>query len=59
MTLHKCPGFDPNLWRDKDIIEVPCPKCGKELEFWKDDLSIKCPGCEAEIGNPMIDAATQ
>ena len=33
----KCPGQDTLYWKPGAIFEAKCPKCGKEVEFFKDD----------------------
>lgn len=50
----KCPGVDTMFWKEDDIFEIPCPECGKNIEFFKDDSSRKCSGCEKTFFNPRI-----
>lgn len=54
MTTNKCPGQDKRFWQLKDIVEIKCPYCGKEIEFWKDDPMRYCPSCGEIISNPAI-----
>ena len=51
----KCPGQDMQYWKPGAIYEVKCPKCGKEVEFFKDDPSRKCPHCGHRFLNPSLD----
>ena len=51
----KCPGQDSQYWKPGAIYEVKCPKCGKEVEFFKDDPSRKCPHCGHRFLNPSLD----
>ena len=53
----KCPGQDTRNWKPKDVYEIPCPSCGKAVEFFKDDLSRKCKHCGARFRNPRVDLA--
>ena len=50
----KCPGQDSRYWTGHDVFEVPCPKCGTTLEFFKDDSSRPCPKCGYRMFNPQI-----
>jgi endogenous inhibitor of DNA gyrase (YacG/DUF329 family) len=51
----KCPGQDTRYWKPEDIFNVPCPACGKPVEFFKDDSSRKCPTCGYRFRNPRLD----
>ncbi len=51
----KCPGQDSRYWKQDAIFEVPCPKCGATVEFFKDDTARKCPGCGHRFINPNMD----
>ena len=51
----KCPGQDSQYWKPGAIYGVKCPKCGKEVEFFKDDPSRKCPHCGHRFLNPSLD----
>jgi HD superfamily phosphohydrolase YqeK len=51
----KCPGQDTQYWKPGAIFEVPCPKCGQVVEFFKDDTSRKCSGCGHRFVNPDMD----
>ena len=51
----KCPGQDQRFWKPEDIFEVPCPSCGKPVEFFKDDWSRACRSCGTRFRNPRID----
>lgn len=49
----RCPGQDPMFWKPGDVFEIPCPKCGFGVEFFKYDVKRKCR-CGHEIVNPKI-----
>ena len=51
----KCPGQDSQYWKPDAIFDVKCPKCGKEVEFFKDEPSRKCPHCGHRFLNPSLD----
>ena len=51
----KCPGQDSRYWKPGAIFEVKCPKCGKEVEFFKDDTTRKCGSCGHKFVNPKMD----
>jgi ribosomal protein S27E len=53
----KCPGQDTRYWKRGDIFNVPCPDCGREVEFFKDDVRRDCPSCGRTIVNPKLDLA--
>ena len=50
-----CPGQDRSSWTADDIFEVPCPNCGKEIEFFKDDARRYCRSCGTCVPNPKQD----
>jgi len=41
-------------WTTKDVVERPCRKCGRILEFWKDDVKVRCPRCAESTFNPNL-----
>lgn len=49
----RCPGQDPMFWKPGDVFEIPCPKCGFKVEFFKYDVKRKCR-CGHEMVNPKI-----
>jgi len=51
----KCPGQDSRYWKPGAIFEAKCPKCGRNVEFFKDDTSRKCDGCGHRFVNPHLD----
>ena len=55
MTVYRCPGQEGRFWTPKDIFEIPCPHCGRQVEFFKDDPLRPCPGCARDVRNPRID----
>ncbi|MDI7259703.1 MAG: HD domain-containing protein [Thermodesulfobacteriota bacterium] len=50
----QCPGQDTRFWKPEDIFNTKCPKCGRELEFFKNEVRRKCR-CGHEIVNPRMD----
>jgi len=52
--MRKCPGQDSRFWKPKDVKEVDCGSCGRELEFFKTEPSRRCPGCGKRIINPSV-----
>lgn len=53
----RCPGQDTRYWKPGDIFEVPCPVCGKPVEFFRDEGARRCPSCGFKFKNPKIDLA--
>ena len=51
----KCPGQDTQYWKPGAIFEVKCPKCEKQVEFFKDDTARKCGHCGHRFVNPNMD----
>ncbi len=51
----KCPGQDTQYWKADAIYEVPCPKCGEPVEFFKDEPTRKCRKCGNKVVNPKLD----
>ena len=51
----KCPGQDTQYWKPGAIYEVKCPKCEKQVEFFKDDTARKCGHCGHRFVNPNMD----
>ena len=47
-SLLKCPGLEQTLAVVQE--ELPCPKCGNEIEIWSDEKKGKCSTC-----NKMVD----
>ncbi len=50
--MSKCPGQNLRFWGAEDIFDVPCPQCGRPVEFFKDDSRQRCQGCGKLIFNP-------
>ncbi len=50
--MSKCPGQNTRFWGPEDIFDVPCPKCGRAVEFFKDDSKRVCKGCGNLMFNP-------
>jgi endogenous inhibitor of DNA gyrase (YacG/DUF329 family) len=55
MSLGRCPGQNTQFWGADDIFDVPCPGCGKGIEFFKDDAQRKCKKCGKAVFNPRMD----
>lgn len=54
MAIQYCPGFDGGPhWKENDIMEIPCPNCGKMVTFWKGDAAHTCPACGVTINDPQ------
>jgi len=51
----KCPGQDIRYWKPGDIFEIPCPRCGRIVEFFKDEPTRRCKGCGHKFVNPKMD----
>lgn len=51
----RCPGQDTAFWDSSAIYEVKCPKCGKDVEFFKDEPARHCKKCGQEFVNPKMD----
>jgi len=51
----KCPGQDSRTWKPGDIFDMPCPKCGGPVEFFKDEPVRKCKRCGHKFVNPKMD----
>lgn len=50
-----CPGQDSRYWKPGAIFEVPCPQCGRMVEFFKDEASRRCRSCGHKFLNPRMD----
>jgi putative nucleotidyltransferase with HDIG domain len=53
--IMKCPGQDIRYWKPGAVFDVKCPKCGKDVEFFKDDTTRKCRNCGHKFINPKMD----
>jgi len=53
--IMKCPGQDIRYWKPGAVFDVKCPKCGKDVEFFKDDTTRKCRNCGHKFINPKLD----
>ncbi|MBN1849454.1 MAG: HD domain-containing protein [Deltaproteobacteria bacterium] len=51
----KCPGQDSRYWKADAVMDVKCPKCGHEVEFFKDDTTRRCKHCGHKFLNPGMD----
>lgn len=55
MSEYHCPGQTRSHWTPDAIFEIPCPHCGKDMEFFKDEPSRPCPSCHERAINPRLD----
>ena len=51
----QCPGQDSRNWKPGDIFDMPCPKCGSPVEFFKDEPIRRCKNCGHRFVNPKMD----
>lgn len=51
----RCPGQDMRYWTEDAVFDVPCPKCGSAVEFFKDETSGRCAQCGLKFKNPKKD----
>jgi hypothetical protein len=51
----KCPGQDRGYWKGDCVSELPCPRCGSAVEFFKDESSRRCAQCGHRFGNPRVE----
>lgn len=51
----RCPGQDSRYWGEDAAFEVPCPKCGSEVEIFKDETKGRCGACGHRFQNPKVD----
>jgi hypothetical protein len=50
----RCPGQDRRYWKEDAVFDVPCPKCGAAVEFFKDESSGRCRQCGHKLKNPKM-----
>ncbi len=53
--MSKCPGQNTQYWGFDSIFEVPCPKCGRPIEFFRDEVRRRCSGCGEIVFNDRMD----
>ena len=51
----RCPGQDKAYWKEDPAFEIPCPKCGADVEVFRDESTARCGKCEHRFTNPKID----
>ena len=55
MVFKKCPGQDLSRKKmDEVVCNLPCPKCGSEVEFFFDDKNRICPECGCKVSKSDI-----
>ena len=50
----KCPGQDRAYWKGDRAYEIPCPRCGSTVEFFRDEDSRRCHQCGFRFRNPRL-----
>lgn len=50
----KCPTSHASISDPNAVFEVPCPKCGTEVEFFAEDKKRPCPSCGEKVESPRI-----
>ena len=51
----KCPGQDKAYWKEDPAFDMPCPKCGADVEVFRDETTARCGKCDHRFKNPKID----
>ncbi len=51
----RCPGQDKAYWKEDPAFEMPCPKCGADVEVFRDESTARCAKCAHRFKNPKID----
>lgn len=49
--MKKCTGHNTRKWDFDAIFDLPCPDCGRMVEFFKDEITRNCPGCGKTVAN--------
>jgi ribosomal protein S27E len=55
MAMSKCPGQNTQYWGFDSIFEIPCPKCGHPIEFFRDEVRRRCKVCGEIVFNDRMD----
>ncbi len=50
----KCPGQDKGYWKGDPVFDLPCPKCGAAVEFFRDENARRCGQCGYRFNNARI-----
>ena len=50
----KCPGQDRGYWSGDRVFDLPCPKCGAAVEFFRDEAKRRCTRCGYAFPNARI-----
>lgn len=50
----KCPGQDRGYWTGDRVFDLPCPKCGFAVEFFRDEGARRCAHCGYAFSNARI-----
>ena len=55
MVFKKCPGQDLSRKKLEEVVcNLPCPKCGADVEFFFDDKIRICPQCSNKVAKSDI-----
>jgi endogenous inhibitor of DNA gyrase (YacG/DUF329 family) len=55
MVFKKCPGQDLSRKKIEEVVcNLPCPKCGADVEFFFDDKIRTCPDCGIKVAKSDI-----
>ncbi len=53
MTMERyCPGS--RLFKSPVPEDVPCPRCGEQVEIWSDEVRATCPKCKSEVTREQL-----
>jgi ribosomal protein S27AE len=50
----KCPGQDRAYWKGDRVFELPCPRCGSAVEFFRDENARRCSRCGYRFNNARV-----
>jgi hypothetical protein len=50
----KCPGQDRAFWKGDRVFELPCPRCGSAVEFFRDENARRCSRCGYRFNNARV-----
>jgi hypothetical protein len=55
MVFKKCPGQDLGQKKIEEVVcNLPCPFCGRDVEFFFDDRARKCSSCGTMVSKSDI-----
>jgi len=50
----KCPGQDRAYWKGDRVFDLPCPRCGSAVEFFRDENARRCSRCGYRFNNARV-----